>query len=141
MVEGIGNGISKKGNSSWFIGKLNGLASKIASYLHFSRPDVGPLREYEKWMPDMVEGLSKTLDKSSPQLINSVKNMSQGMANELENKDFKNITNYSSNSNRASTIDYDKMANSMLKALTGCKFTLDEDGFAKLVKDEIYKVV
>lgn len=141
MVEGIGNGISKKGNSSWFIGKLNGLASKIASYLHFSRPDVGPLREYEKWMPDMVEGLSKTLDKSSPQLINSVKNMSQGMANELENKDFKNITNYSSNSNRVSTIDYDKMANSMLKALTGCKFTLDEDGFAKLVKDEMYKVV
>lgn len=141
MVEGIGNGISKKGNSSWFRGKLNGLASKIASYLHFSRPDVGPLREYEKWMPDMVEGLSKTLDKSSPQLINSVKNMSQGMVNELENKDFKNITNYSSNSNRVSTIDYDKMANSMLKALTGCKFTLDEDGFAKLVKDEMYKVV
>ena len=141
MVEGIGNGISKKGNSLWFRGKLNGLASKIASYLHFSRPDVGPLREYEKWMPDMVEGLSKTLDKSSPQLINSVKNMSQGMANELENKDFKNITNYSSNSNRVSTIDYDKMANSMLKALTGCKFTLDEDGFAKLVKDEMYKVV
>lgn len=141
MVEGIGNGISKKSNGSWFTGKLNGLAGKIASYLHFSRPDVGPLREYEKWMPDMIEGLSKTLDKSSPQLINSVKNMSQEMSDELENKDFKSMANYSSSSNRVSTIDYDKMANSMLKALTGCKFTLDEDGFAKLVKDEIYKVV
>lgn len=39
------------------------------------------------------------------------------------------------------SIDYDKMANSMLRALTGCKFTLDEDGFAKIVKDELYKVV
>lgn len=142
MVEGIGNGISSKSNSSWFTSKLNGLASKIASYLHFSRPDVGPLREYEKWMPDMVEGLSRTLDKSSPQLINSVKNMSQEMADELNNKQLSSATVYTSNLNRQiQSIDYDKMANSMLRALTGCKFTLDEDGFAKIVKDELYKVV
>ena len=142
MVEGLGKGISSKSNSSWFTSTLSRLASKIASYIHFSRPDVGPLREYEKWMPDMVEGLSKTLDKSSPQLINSVRNMSQEMADELNNNQLNPTTNYNSSSNKqVSIIDYDKMANSMLKALTGCKFTLDEDGFAKIVKDELYKVV
>lgn len=142
MVEGLGKGISRKSNSSGFISTLSGLANKIASYIHFSRPDVGPLREYEKWMPDMVEGLSRTLDKSSPQLINSVRNMSQEMANELNDNQLKSTTNYNSSSNKqVSTIDYDKMANSMLKALTGCKFTLDEDGFAKIIKDELYKVV
>ena len=41
----------------------------------------------------------------------------------------------------SSEINYDKMANAMARALTSCKFTLDEDGFAKIVKDELYKVV
>ena len=35
------------------------LANAIRSVLHFSRPDVGPLHDYEKWMPDMVAGLSE----------------------------------------------------------------------------------
>ncbi len=43
--------------------------------------------------------------------------------------------------NFGSQIDYNKMANAIAKALTNCKFTLDEDGFAKIVKDELYKVV
>ena len=90
MVEGLGKGIESKGNSNWFTSKLNNLASKIASFLHFSRPDTGPLREYEKWMPDMVEGLGKTLEKSSPKLIKKVKNMSEEMANELKNIDYEN---------------------------------------------------
>ncbi len=77
MVTGLGNGISNKGNSSWFTGILGGLAGKIASYLHFSRPDIGPLREYEKWMPDMVEGLTKTLEKSGPQLYNASENLAE----------------------------------------------------------------
>lgn len=143
MVEGLGAGIRTKGNSNWFTNILSGLAGKIASYLHFSRPDVGPLREYEKWMPDMVEGLGKSLDKSSPSLINSVKKMSGSMANELQNiNEIKGIKSSTNNGNIIKIeIDYNKMANSITKSLTNCKFTLDEDGFAKIVKDELYKVV
>src|SRR5699024_1548516 len=37
------------------------VAATIASYLHFSRPDVGPLRDYEAWMPDMMQGMASTL--------------------------------------------------------------------------------
>lgn len=43
--------------------------------------------------------------------------------------------------NFESSIDYNKMASAMLKALTGCRFAWDEDGLAKIVKDEMYKVV
>ncbi len=50
-------------------------------------------------------------------------------------------TNYMSSAAISSKIDYNKMASAMLKALTGCKFTLDEDGFARIVKEELYKVV
>ena len=52
-----------------------------------------------------------------------------------------NISNDAKYTGNKLEFDYDKLSNSMLKALTGCKFTLDEDGFAKIVKDELYKVV
>lgn len=143
MVLGLGNGIRKKGNSSWFVNILSGLAGKIASYLHFSRPDVGPLREYETWMPDMIEGLGKSLDKSSPKLIKSVKNMTGEMSDELQGINY-NVQGSTSNINGNTIkieIDYNKMSDAITKSLTNCKFTLDEDGFAKIVKDELYKVV
>ena len=40
------------------------VASTIRSYLHFSVPDVGPLTDYESWMPDFMKGLSKGIEKS-----------------------------------------------------------------------------
>ena len=89
MVEGIGTGIRDKGNSNWFTNILSGLAGKISSYLHFSRPDVGPLREYEKWMPDMIEGLANSLDHKSYELLNSAKKLSNNLYKEL---DFGNIS-------------------------------------------------
>lgn len=63
-----------------------------------------------------------------------------------ENDAYSEAEKYDKKSNRNTIniekqIDYNKMAGAMLKALTGCKFTLDEDGFAKIVKDELYKVV
>lgn len=51
----------------------------------------------------------------------------------------------SSKSNSGLDINYNKLFNLLYdafsKALTGCKFTLDEDGFARIVKDELYKAV
>ena len=52
LADGIASGINK------IIDKVKGLAEKIKSFLHFSRPDEGPLRDYEKWMPDFMTGLA-----------------------------------------------------------------------------------
>ena len=38
---------------------VKNVASTITAYMHFSRPDIGPLRMYEKWMPDFIAGLSR----------------------------------------------------------------------------------
>ena len=62
----------------------NYVGNKIKEFLHFSRPDKGPLREYEKWMPDMVKGLSKTLTTSSPELYNASKKLAEKVANNLD---------------------------------------------------------
>ena len=78
LINGIKNMISNVGNA------VKGVADKIKSFLHFSKPDKGPLREYEKWMPDMVKGLSKTLKASSPELYKASKDLSEKIANGLD---------------------------------------------------------
>lgn len=82
MLQGFINGIkSMLGN----IGDAaKNVGSKIKEFLHFSRPDKGPLREYETWMPDMIKGLTKTLNASSPELYNASKNLSEKIANGLD---------------------------------------------------------
>lgn len=94
MVEGLGKGIKQKSEGNWFTGILSGLAGTIASFIHFSRPDKGPLREYEKWMPDMIQGLSRTLDSSSPKLLNSAHNLSKKLESELNNMNMPQIQNF-----------------------------------------------
>lgn len=57
FANGLASGInSRVGVVSY---AANTLANAIRSVLHFSKPDVGPLRDYETWMPDMIAGLSE----------------------------------------------------------------------------------
>lgn len=66
----MGNGLA---NGLWgSIGAIRNAAYAAANaaraVLHFSRPDEGPLRDYETYMPDMVAGLARTLRQSAPVL-------------------------------------------------------------------------
>lgn len=81
MIDGFINGIKSKIDA--VKSAVSGIASTVRGYLHFSRPDVGPLRDYEKWMPDMVEGLRRTLSASSYKLENAVGGLANGMAGGL----------------------------------------------------------
>lgn len=82
LKEGIMSGIDS------IVGKVKGLGDKIRSFLHFSRPDEGPLRDYETWMPDFMDGLSKGIDQNAFKVMNSVKRvagiMSNGMTGGLQ---------------------------------------------------------
>lgn len=35
------------------------VAGTVSDYMHFTRPEKGPLRNYEEWMPHMMQGLAK----------------------------------------------------------------------------------
>lgn len=62
LINGIVNGIrSCIGN---VVNAVSDVANAIRSYLHFSVPDVGPLTDYETWMPDFMGGLAKGIEKS-----------------------------------------------------------------------------
>ena len=78
MILGFVRGIKEK------IGKIGdavkGVANKIKNFLHFSRPDMGPLRDYETWMPDMMRGLARGMNKSSYLLENATDNVASRIA-------------------------------------------------------------
>lgn len=82
MISGFANGISE---NMWKVtGQVKNAANLVASWLHFTRPDTGPLREYEQWMPHMMEGLGKTLAASTPRFIGQVKSLSQSMSGAMQ---------------------------------------------------------
>lgn len=55
LIDGIKSMLGAVGNAA------KSVASKITSFLHFSRPDAGPLRDYEEWMPDFVGRMAQQL--------------------------------------------------------------------------------
>lgn len=77
MINGFTNGVNER------LGALRqhveNVANAIRSRLHFSRPDEGPLRDYETWLPDMVQGMANSLDKASPYLIGKVNDLASAM--------------------------------------------------------------
>ena len=81
LVTGMANGMKEAGGFLATAAKK--LAQIVASPLHFSRPDVGPLREYEQWMPDMVKGMAKGITDNVYVLRDAVRGLSGQMETQL----------------------------------------------------------
>lgn len=91
MIDGIKSMISKVTDA------VEGVADKIRSFLHFSRPDEGPLREYETWMPDFMDGMTKGIYANIPKIERAIRTVS-GTMDLSVSKEFK-----------TQGMDYDKM--------------------------------
>ena len=86
--------------------------------------------------------MEKGIESEENDLYKQTDDIAENVMDKLSNiQGNVNLNTSSNDSSLGYIIDYDKMANAITKALTSCKFTLDEDGFAKIVKDELYKVV
>lgn len=59
FIDGLSSGIMSGVNK--IVDSVKNVADKIRSFLHFSRPDDGPLRDYETWMPDMLTGMADSI--------------------------------------------------------------------------------
>lgn len=81
LVTGMANGMKEAGG--FLATAAKGLAETVTSFLHFSRPDVGPLREYEQWMPDMVKGMAKGITDNAYVLRDAVRGLSGQMETQL----------------------------------------------------------
>ena len=81
LADSMANGI--KDNAGKLADAAKNVANTITSFLHFSRPDVGPLREYEKWMPDMIDGMAKGIKDNAYVLRDAAKGLSGQIETQL----------------------------------------------------------
>lgn len=130
MVKGIADGI--RSAIHYVTSAASSVAGKIKSYLHFSRPDEGPLAEYESWMPDMVEGLSDSLAKASPELISQTEALANGMYDAF------NVNGGVSASGGRS---YDSMVEAFKDALSQVKIEMDDEEMGHFVDKTVTKLI
>lgn len=78
MINGFIKGIT--GAAKGLYDSVKGIAKTIANFLHFSRPDIGPLRDYEAWMPDMIKGMAQGIKNNKEKLYDAVEGMADGMS-------------------------------------------------------------
>ena len=81
FIDGLKNGILS--GISGIVDAVKGIGDKIRSFLHFSRPDEGPLRDYETWMPDMMKGLAQGIYDNLPVLDKAVSAVARSINYEI----------------------------------------------------------
>ena len=81
MIQGLIDGI--RGMLGNLKGVITDVAGTIKSFLHFSRPDVGPLRNYEQWMPDFMAGLADGIDANSWRVEDAITRLTGRMGVQL----------------------------------------------------------
>lgn len=65
---------------------VDDVVSSVTDFLHFSRPDKGPLRNYEEWMPHMMQGLAKGIHDNRYLVEDQVRGLSENMASMLKSQ-------------------------------------------------------
>lgn len=74
MANGINSGKSLASNAA------SGVARGIRRYLHFSHPDVGPLADFEEWMPDFMAGLASGIKDNAYKVEDAIDNVAGSLA-------------------------------------------------------------
>lgn len=74
IKDGIMGGISDIKNACVNIGNI------IKSYLHFSEPDIGPLSNFNDWMPDMMKQMTAQINAGVPGVTSAMQNVAGSMA-------------------------------------------------------------
>lgn len=89
----------------------------------------------EKGIEEEENNLYKQTEDVADNVLNSLNGINPSM----------HMPNTSSNLSLDQNVDYTKLFNilyeAFLKALNSCKLTLDDDGFAKIVRNELYEVM
>lgn len=145
MIKGLTDGIKSKYND--LKDGVKGAAEKIKEYLHFSRPDTGPLREYETWMPDFVKGLAKGINESSYLLENASLGLATTLANNTSqalrglNAGVNSSLNPTINPRISYDLNYQLMAHAMKEALKEVNVELDDRELGRFIDKQVSEEV
>ena len=73
LVEGIKSMIDKVGDA------ISSVADVIASFIHFSEPDEGPLSNFNTYMPDMMRQIACGINNGIPMVESAMNNLTKTM--------------------------------------------------------------
>ena len=82
LVKGFVEGIF--GEEGLLKGAVSFVGNLISKFLHFSRPDEGPLRNYETWMPDMIQGMAEGIKNNAYRLQDAAAELSGKLQMQLQ---------------------------------------------------------
>lgn len=118
FVNGLKDGIMSGVGA--IVSTVKGIGDKIRSFLHFSRPDEGPLRDYETWMPDFTQGLAKGIMSNIPVVAKATKALASSMI-------------IAPNSSASQPIDYQNLASVIANSTKGQQIVtyIDERSFRR----------
>lgn len=85
LVKGMASGmVTVAAKSGLLMKAVKFVGGLIRAFLHFSRPDKGPLRDYETWMPDMVHGMADSLKNNAYVLRNAARDVSSDLQTQMQ---------------------------------------------------------
>ena len=64
---------------------MGNVAETIASFIHFSEPDVGPLSDFHTFMPDMMKQLAQGITRGIPTIESAMDAMTRSMVPSMGN--------------------------------------------------------
>ena len=82
LISGFADGISS--GIEWVKNAASSVADTVSAWLHFSRPDVGPLREYDEWMPDLMNGLAQGIEKNKDKVTEALGSLTSDMTTSFD---------------------------------------------------------
>ena len=71
---------------------ISGVADTIAKYIHFSEPDVGPLKDFHTFMPDMMEQMAAGIADNTWRVENAISGTAGVIAGAADPADYSPIT-------------------------------------------------
>lgn len=98
VVDGIRNAIGRIRDV------MSDVADTIASFIHFSEPDEGPLSNFHTYMPDMMKQLAQGIVKGIPTIENAMDAMTRSMVPNLGNMAANNGGGTTNNDNSTNTV-------------------------------------
>lgn len=128
FITGFANGMQSR--RSWLGSIASGVISVVKGIFHFSRPDEGPMREYEKWAPDFIQGFAKGLEDNKDVL----KNKAISVANV--------VTDVFTGKNSIVDTKYDATANINYGELKGqISTSMNSSSLPRAVADAVYNAM
>ena len=91
MINSLVDGIRSK--ISAVTDAISSVAGTIKSYIHFSEPDIGPLSDFNTYMPDMIKNMVKGIENGIPQIKSAMYDMTSAMVPDMSGSMARSTTN------------------------------------------------